>query len=40
MLLLNNLIISCIFNIIMGGLDINWFRAEKGYDPNIIRKSL
>lgn len=24
----------------MGGLDINWFRAEKGHDPNIIRKSL
>jgi seryl-tRNA synthetase len=24
----------------MGGLDINWFRADKGYDPNIIRKSL
>jgi hypothetical protein len=25
---------------IMPGLEINWFRAEKGYDPNIIRKSL
>jgi seryl-tRNA synthetase len=24
----------------MGGLDINWFRVEKGHDPNIIRKSL
>lgn len=24
----------------MPGLDINWFRAEKGHDPNIIRKSL
>lgn len=24
----------------MPGLDINWFRAEKGYDPNIIKKSL
>lgn len=24
----------------MGGLDINWFRVEKGYDPNVIRKSL
>lgn len=25
---------------LMGGLDINWFRAERGHDPNIIRKSL
>lgn len=24
----------------MPGLDINWFRQEKGYDPNVIRKSL
>lgn len=24
----------------MGGLDINWFRTEKGHDPNVIRKSL
>lgn len=24
----------------MGGLDINWFRAEKGHDPNVIKKSL
>lgn len=24
----------------MPGLDINWFRAEKGHDPNIIRISL
>jgi seryl-tRNA synthetase len=24
----------------MPGLDINWFRVEKGHDPNIIRKSL
>lgn len=24
----------------MGGLDINWFRTERGHDPNIIRKSL
>jgi hypothetical protein len=24
----------------MGGLDINWFRIEKGHDPNVIRKSL
>jgi len=24
----------------MPGLDINWFREDKGYDPSIIRKSL
>ena len=24
----------------MPGLDINWFRQDKGYDPNIIRESL
>jgi len=24
----------------MPGLDINWFREDKGYDPNVIRKSL
>jgi seryl-tRNA synthetase len=24
----------------MGGLDINWFRTDKGFDPNIIKKSL
>ena len=24
----------------MPALDINWFRVEKGFDPNIIRKSL
>ena len=24
----------------MPGLDINWFRADKGFDPEIIRKSL
>lgn len=24
----------------MPGLDINWFRADKGYDPNVIKKSL
>ena len=29
-----------VYIILMPGLDINWFRAEKGYDPNIIRKSL
>lgn len=26
--------------LLMPGLDINWFRADKGYDPNVIRKSL
>lgn len=24
----------------MGGLDINWFRADKGHDPNVIKLSL
>jgi seryl-tRNA synthetase len=24
----------------MPGLDINWFRTDKGYDPNVIKKSL
>jgi hypothetical protein len=24
----------------MPGLDINWFRADKGHDPEIIRKSV
>lgn len=24
----------------MPGLDINWFRADKGYNPDIIKKSL
>lgn len=24
----------------MGGLDINWFREEKGHNPDVIRKSL
>jgi seryl-tRNA synthetase len=24
----------------MPGLDINWFRVDKGYDPDVIRKSL
>lgn len=24
----------------MPGLDINWFREDKGYDPSVIRKSL
>jgi seryl-tRNA synthetase len=24
----------------MGGLDINWFRTDKGYNPDIIKKSL
>lgn len=24
----------------MPGLDINWFREDKGYDPKVIRKSL
>ena len=24
----------------MPGLDINWFRVEKGYDPEKIRESL
>jgi len=24
----------------MPGLDINWLRTDKGYDPNVIKKSL
>ncbi len=24
----------------MPGLDINWFRADKGYNPDVIKKSL
>lgn len=24
----------------MPGLDINWFRKDKGFDPDIIKKSL
>lgn len=24
----------------MPGLDINWFRKDKGFDPEIIKKSL
>ena len=24
----------------MPGLDINWFRTDKGHDPNVIKKSL
>jgi hypothetical protein len=29
-----------IYSLSMPGLDINWFRTDKGYDPNIIKKSL